>query len=345
MTELRKTKPILRVLSGEALQTRPIWLMRQAGRYLPEYRQLRAEAGDFMKLCFTPKLAAEVTLQPIRRFGFDGAILFSDILVIPHGLGQKLWFAEGEGPKLAKLQPGDFAKLDPSGLMTALSPIMETIDRVKPELPPSVTMLGFAGAPWTVANYMIAGGSSDDSEDLRRFSYRHPSELDALINLLVDATITYLVGQVRAGAEALQLFESWGGTIPSGVVQKYSIDPIARIIAGVRSQCPDTPFIVFPRASGSHYAHYARTGANALSVDFQTSLTGLRMQLPSGMGLQGNLDPMLLATGGTVLDESIEAILRDTQGTPHIFNLGHGIRQETPVAHVQQMIDRVRSAS
>ena len=345
MTELRKTKPILRVLAGEPVSTRPIWMMRQAGRYLAEYRQLRAQAGDFMTLCFTPKHAAEVTLQPIRRFGFDGAILFSDILVIPHALGQKLWFAEGEGPKLTKLEPGDFARLDPGKLMTVLAPIMETIDRVKSELPPSVTMLGFAGAPWTVANYMIAGGSSDDSEDLRRFAYQHPAELDALIELLVDATVTYLVGQVRAGAEALQLFESWGGTIPSGLVEKYSIGPLTRIITEVRRQCPGTPFIVFPRAIGAHYPDYVRTGANALSVDFQTSLSALRGRVPPTLGLQGNLDPMLLATGGKALDATVETILRDTRGTPHIFNLGHGIRQETPVAHVQQMIDRVRSAS
>lgn len=345
MTELRKTKPILRVLAGEALTARPVWMMRQAGRYLAEYRQLRAEAGDFMTLCFTPKLAAEVTLQPIRRFGFDGAILFSDILVIPHALGQKLWFAEGEGPKLAPIEPSNLARLDPSKLMDVLSPILETVDRVKSALPPSVTMLGFAGAPWTVANYMVAGGSSDDSEHLRRFAYQHPRDLDALMDLLVNATVTYLVGQVRAGAEALQLFESWGGTLPAGFVQKYSVEPITRIIRDVRRQCPDTPFIVFPRASGSHYGSYVQTGTNALSADFQSSLTALRKQVPATMGLQGNLDPMLLATGGKALDDAVSAILAETTGTRHIFNLGHGIRQETPIAHVQQMLDRIRSAA
>lgn len=337
-------KPILRVLAGETVSPQPIWLMRQAGRYLSEYRDLRAKAGDFMKLCFTPAYAAEVTLQPIRRFGFDGAILFSDILVIPHALGQKLWFAEGEGPKLAPLDAQAFAKLDARTALPNLAPIFETVARVKASLPPSVTMLGFAGAPWTVANYMIAGGSSDESEHLRKFSYEHPEILSRLMDVLIEATSAYLVEQVRAGAEALQIFESWAGTIPADQLEKNSLAPIRKIISLVREKCPGTPFIVFPRAAGLNYAAYANTtGANAISVDYQTSLSALRKLVQPGTGLQGNLDPVALSRGGAGLDQAIASILQQTQNTPHIFNLGHGIRQETPIENVAHLIRSVRN--
>lgn len=346
MTDHSKTKPILRVLAGEPLSRRPIWFMRQAGRYLPEYRQLRANAGDFMTLCFTPKLASEITLQPIRRFGFDGAILFSDILVIPHALGQKLWFAEGEGPKLEKLAAADFAKLKTSNLLARLAPIFETVVSVRAALPSSVTLLGFAGAPWTVANYMIAGGSSDESEHLRRFMYQHPEGLEGLMDLLVEATSAYLIEQVRAGAEALQVFESWGAAIPANRLDQLSITPIQRIISEVRRHCPDIPFIVFPRGTGARYGDYARlTGTNGLSVDYQTSLAGLKSLVGGKIALQGNLDPMLLATGGSALARAVSEILAATNGSPHIFNLGHGIRQETPLENVQKVIDQIRNVS
>ncbi|MEQ1753548.1 MAG: uroporphyrinogen decarboxylase [Micropepsaceae bacterium] len=339
-------KPILRVLAGETVSPQPIWLMRQAGRYLSEYRDLRAKAGDFMKLCFTPAYAAEVTLQPIHRFGFDGAILFSDILVIPHALGQKLWFAEGEGPKLSPLEPQALAKLDPGTALPNLAPIFETVSKVRANLPPSVTMLGFAGAPWTVANYMIAGGSSDESEHLRKFTYDHPQSLDALLEILIETTSAYLVEQVKAGAEALQIFESWAGTIPADQVGKYSLEPIRRIISLVREKCPGTPFIVFPRGAGLNYADYANTtGTNAVSVDYQTSLTKLRHEIRPGMGTQGNLDPIALSQGGPGLEQAIASILTQTKGQPHIFNLGHGIRQETPIVNVEQLIRSVRKAA
>ena len=337
-------KPILRVLSGKPVSPTPVWLMRQAGRYLAEYRDLRAKAGDFMTLCFTPKYATEITLQPIHRFGFDAAILFSDILVIPHALGQKLWFAEGEGPKLSKLEASDFAKLNSAQVLKNLAPIFETVANVKSALPTNVALIGFAGAPWTVANYMIAGGSSDDSEALRRFSYTHPHELDGLIETLIEATSAYLIEQIKSGAEVLQLFESWAGTVPAPLVEKYSIEPIARIIREVRKFSPNTPFIVFPRGASAQLANYARiTKTNALSIDYQTSFSAIRATTEPTLALQGNLDPLALSVGGQAQAQATEIILHQTRNTPHIFNLGHGIRQETPIAHVEQLIRQIRA--
>ena len=337
-------KALLAVLSGKPVSPTPIWLMRQAGRYLSEYRDLRAKAGDFMTLCFTPDFATEVTLQPIRRFGFDAAILFSDILVIPHALGQRLWFAEGEGPKLEKFGPADFAKMKAATANILLAPVFETVSRVKATLPSNVTLIGFAGAPWTVANYMVAGGSSDDSEDLRRFAATHPANLDGLMETLVEATALYLIEQVRAGAEVLQIFESWGGAIPAGMVDKYSVEPIRKIISRVRNSYPSIPFIVFPRGSGMNLSAYTeRTGANGVSIDFQTSLAKARSIMSPALATQGNLDPMVLAVGGEAQSSAISQILEQTAGTPHIFNLGHGIRQETPIRHVENMIAQVRA--
>jgi uroporphyrinogen decarboxylase len=337
-------KPLLAALAGQAVTPAPIWLMRQAGCYLPEYRQLRAKAGDFMTLCFTPELAAEVTLQPIRRFGFDAAILFSDILVIPHALGQKLWFAEGEGPKLEKMGPADFARMTPEPVTQALAPISDTVARVRAALPPQVALIGFAGAPWTVASYMVAGGSSSDSEDLRRFAATHPHDLDRLIDTLVEATAAYLIAQVKAGAEALQLFESWASTLPAGLVDRCSIAPIRSIIERVRQDCPTIPFIVFPRGAGTHLPLYAMaSGANALGVDYQTDLEWIRRHVPATMALQGNLDPMTLAVGGEAQRQAIATIVAATKAHPHIFNLGHGIRQDTPLENVSLMIEQLRN--
>lgn len=343
MIEHKIQKPILQVLSGQSITPRPIWLMRQAGRYLPEYRELRNQAGDFLSLCFNPALASEVTLQPIRRFGFDAAILFSDILVIPHALGQKLWFVEGEGPKLTPLVPADLAKLKPGNIRIALAPVFETVSIVKAKLPKSTALIGFAGAPWTVANYMIAGGSSDDSIHLRRFAYENTDALDHLFEILVQSTTDYLIAQIEAGAEVLQIFESWAGTIPAGQVQKYSLAPITKIISGIRQHTPAIPIIVFPRAAGTHYARYAtQTGATAISVDTQTSLEMLRAELGPQAILQGNLDPIALICGGKHLATAVDAIVDQTKGTPHIFNLGHGIRPETPLEHVEQLMRLVR---
>lgn len=339
-------KPVLKVLSGQAVTPAPIWLMRQAGRYLPEYRELRARAGDFMTLCFSPAMAAEVTLQPIRRFGFDAAILFSDILVVPHALGQRLHFAEGEGPKLQPWGPTDFARAKPETVGNALEPISETVARVRSALPTDVTLIGFAGAPWTVASYMVAGGSSADSEDLRRFAATNPVELDHLVETLVEATASYLIAQVRAGAEVLQLFESWAATLPAPLVARCSIEPIRRIIERVRSAYPQIPFIVFPRGAGIHLPLYAAaTGANAIGIDFQTGLSSIRDHVPGTIATQGNLDPMVLAVGGPAQDAAVAHVLSETRGHPHIFNLGHGIRQETPVGHVTRMIDQIRAAT
>lgn len=340
-----QTKPVLAVLAGNPVSPNPVWLMRQAGRYLREYKDLRAKAGDFMTLCFTPDYAIEVTLQPIRRFGFDAAILFSDILVIPHALGQRLWFAEGEGPKLERFGPAEFARMNATSANRLLASIFETVAGVKSALPRDVTLIGFAGAPWTVANYMVAGGSSSDSEELRRFAATHPAELDGLMETLIEATALYLIEQVRAGAEVLQLFESWAAAIPAQWVDRYSVEPIRRIIGRVRQTHPAVPFIVFPRGSGLNFSRYAsHTGANGVSIDFQTSLRDARSMMSPRLATQGNLDPMVLAVGGDAQALSVSHILNETAGTPHIFNLGHGIRQETPVAHVENLIAQIRSS-
>ncbi len=319
--------------------------MRQAGRYLPEYRAIRTKATNFLDLCFTPALATEVTLQPIRRFGFDAAILFSDILVVPHALGQKVWFAEGEGPRLDPLTTENIGKLDPSKLRSRLNPVFETISRLRGELPASTTLIGFAGAPWTVATYMIAGRGSDDSTPARTFAYRDPKTFADTIELLVAATTDYLIAQIDAGAEVLQLFESWAGTIPNDHVTAYSIKPIKEIIASVRKHAPHVPIIVFPRAAGANYLSYAaETGATALSIDAHTSLSWAKTAFKPGTVLQGNLDPLALIQGGDALRQSVAGILRDTKGHPHIFNLGHGIRPETPVEHVADMLRLIRNA-
>lgn len=338
----RIEKPILKALLGRPVEPRPIWLMRQAGRYLPEYRELRSKAADFMTLCLTPELAAEVTLQPIRRFNFDAAILFADILLIPHGLGQRVWFAEGEGPKLDPLDFDLLKKLKPANVPTALAPVMETLGRVKHELPRTTTLIGFAGAPWTVATYMIAGGSSDDSTAARLFALQHPDLFTALLDILVDATTQYLIAQVEAGAEVLQLFESWAATIPAGDIDAFSVNPLQRIVAAVRKRAPFVPIIVFPRGAGANYPRYAATSANAISLDAHTSMKWAREQYGPKIALQGNLDPLALIAGGEALTTAVAQLLADTRDTPHVFNLGHGIRPTTPIAHVEQLIAQIR---
>ena len=335
-------KPILNALRGTAVEPRPVWLMRQAGRYLPEYLALRSKASDFMTLCLTPELATEVTLQPIKRFGFDAAILFADILLVPHALGQRVWFEQGEGPKLEPLTDDIRKNFAKHSSMSALAPVYETIARTKAKLPPSTTLIGFAGAPWTVATYMIAGGSSDDSTPARLFALRDPNAFSALIETLIEATATYLIAQVEAGAEALQLFESWAGTIPAAKIDTYSVNPLRRIITKVRERAPNTPIVVFPRGAGANYGAYAHIGAAAISVDAHTPLTWVRGQAGNAT-LQGNLDPLALIAGGGALTAAIDHILDDTRGTPHIFNLGHGIRPETPIAHVEQMLAHIRA--
>jgi len=331
---------MMNVLRGAAIEPRPVWLMRQAGRYLPEYRETRTKAPDFLSLCLNPKLAAEITLQPIRRFGFDAAILFADILLIPHGLGQKVWFATGEGPKLEPLTPETVKTLKRDQVQRTLAPVFETVARVKNDLPKTTALIGFAGAPWTVATYMIAGGSSDDSTPARLFALRHPSAFESLIECLIDSTADYLIAQVEAGAEVLQIFESWAGTIPADSIETFSIEPIRKIVARVHRHAPAVPIIVFPRGAGAHYPRYANTGAAALSVDAQTSPAWVHAQTKKSV--QGNLDPIALIAGGQPLRTAVANLLAETKTTPHIFNLGHGIRPETPLAHVEELLRLIR---
>jgi uroporphyrinogen decarboxylase len=318
--------------------------MRQAGRYLPEYREIRAKTPDFLSLCFTPALATEVTLQPIRRFGFDAAILFSDILVIPHALGQRVWFAEGEGPRLEPLS--SIAGLKPNRTTDALAPVLETVTKVRSQLPQNTTLIGFAGAPWTVATYMTAGRGGDDGNAALALAYRAPEDFKALLDTLVEATAQYLIAQAKAGAEVLQIFESWAATVPAQSVDDFSVQPIKRIIAQVRQSVPDVPIVVFPRGAGASLARYAvETGANAISIDTNTPLATARRAVGPKIALQGNLDPVALIQGGEALRSAVRSILADTKGTPHIFNLGHGIRPETPIAHVEDLLRLIRNTA
>jgi uroporphyrinogen decarboxylase len=341
------TKPLLRVLSGESLPRPPVWMMRQAGRYLPEYRETRAQAGGFLDLCYTPRLAAEVTLQPIRRFGFDAAILFSDILVVPDALGQPVRFEEGEGPRLDPLDsPKDFSRLRTSLDLDRLAPIFEAIRLIKTDLPADVTFLGFCGAPWTLATYMIAGRGTDDQAPARLFAYRNPEAFEELIDLLVESSVTYLCAQLDAGVDAVQIFDSWAGILPAHEFRRWTIDPIARITAGVRAVHPDAKIIGFPRGAGSLYVDFATyAGVDAVSLDTTVDPNWARQAIQSIKPVQGNLDPLVLIAGGPALDEGVDAILSSLAHGPLIFNLGHGITPQTPIAHVEQMLARVRGAN
>jgi uroporphyrinogen decarboxylase len=336
------SKPLLAVLNGERQSVPPIWLMRQAGRYLPEYRELRATKGGFLDLCYDPQAAAEVTLQPIRRFGFDGAILFSDILVIPHALGQKLWFEEGEGPRLAPpLVDGVLSGLE--AVPERLYPIYQTIRRVKADLPPSTSFLGFAGSPWTIATYMVAGQGSKDHQAARSLAYRDPVAFGILIDAIVTATIDYLAKQIEAGVEAVQLFDSWAGSLSPAQFERWVIAPNAAIVAGLRARVPDAKIIGFPKGVGAKLMAYAaETGVDALGIDETIDPDWANANLPKGMPVQGNLDPMALLGGGEALDSAIDHILKAFTDRPHIFNLGHGIVPQVPIAHVEQLLERVR---
>ena len=318
--------------------------MRQAGRYLPEYRQLRAKAGSFLDLCYTPELAAEVTLQPIRRFGFDAAILFSDILIIPHALGLHLDFLEGEGPKLETVTSADeLRKLRTELDAGCIEPVYEALRRVKSELPDEVTLIGFVGAPWTVATYMTAGGGSKDHVEARLWALRDPEGFGQLIDRLVSASIEHLCGQIAAGAEAVQIFDSWAGELPTAEFERWCIDPVVRIVAGVRERYPGFPIIAFPRAAGGKLRQAAaRLRDVAIGLDASEDISAVGDWIPASTPLQGNLDPIALVAGGAVLDAAIDRVLGDFADRPHIFNLGHGIRQETPIAHVERLVARVR---
>ncbi len=340
-------KPILRVLAGESLDPPPFWLMRQAGRYLPEYRETRARAGSFLDLCYRPELAAEVTLQPIRRYGMDAAILFSDILVICDALGQKLDFAEGSGPVLAPLRTADdLERLNPGKAAARYAPVLETVRQVKLALPPEVALIGFAGAPWTVATYMIEGQGGTDFVAAKRMSHEDPILFRRLIDILVEATTGYLIDQIDAGAELLQIFDSWAGALDDSDFAVWSIAPTRAIVTAVKSARPGVPIIGFPRGAGAQYLAYAQeTGVDAVSLDFGVPLDWAASALPKRIALQGNLDPALLLVGGAPLDAAIDRIRRAMKDRPFIFNLGHGVMPATPPEHVARLVERVRAKS
>ena len=338
-------KPLLDVLESNVRRPPPLWMMRQAGRYLPEYREVRQRAGGFLDLCFNPKLAAEVTLQPVRRFGFDAAILFSDILVIPHALGQKVSFEAGEGPRLTPLREmGGLGALRSEIDQAALGPIYETVAQVKAALPNEVTLIGFCGAPWTVATYMIAGRGTPDQAPARIFAYQWPDEFAALIERLVHGSAAYLVQQLKAGAEVLQLFDTWAGVLSPEEFERWCLQPAKKIVAQVRREVPDAKIIGFPRAAGTNLIRYVeQAGVNAVGLDWMIDKTFARTQIQSVVPVQGNLDPLALLAGGGALDRAIDATLEAFCARPFIFNLGHGILPETPIAHVEQMVRRVRA--
>jgi uroporphyrinogen decarboxylase len=335
-------KPLLTVLSGGKTDVLPIWLMRQAGRYLPEYRALRAEKGGFLNLVYDSDAAAEITLQPIRRFGFDGAILFSDILIVPYALGQDLRFEAGEGPRLSPpLVDASLAALQ--AIPERLEPIYRTVEKVKAALPPETTFLGFAGSAWTVATYMIAGQGSKEQAEARRYAYRDPAAFQEIIDAVADTTVDYLSGQVKAGVEAVQLFDSWAGSLSPAQFEQWVIAPNARIVAGFKARHPDVPVIGFPKGAGGKLGAYAReTGVDALGLDETVDPEWAAAELPKDLPVQGNLDPLALIAGGGALETAVARIISAFEDRPHIFNLGHGILQDTPIEHVEQLLRLVR---
>ncbi len=339
------SKAILSVLSGQPVWPPPIWIMRQAGRYLPEYRQVRASVPTFLDLCYRPDLAAEVTLQPIRRFGFDAAILFSDILVVPHALGQDVKFTEGEGPKLDPITSiVDLTRLTDELPLERLNPVFETLDRLKTALPKETTLLGFCGAPWTVASYMIAGKGTPDQAPARLVAYRDPDFMQALINRLVEASCAYLIRQIDAGAEAVQIFESFGAALPPVLFERLSFEPLQRLTVMLKAARPKAKTIVFVRGGAAHLRRLAENGVgDALAIDWSADLSTVLTEIPQTIATQGNLDPLALAAGGQALDNGIDAVLKTAKGRPHIFNLGHGIIPQTPIENVERLIQRVRN--
>lgn len=335
---------LLNVLNGQTEKVPPIWLMRQAGRYLPEYRATRAEAGSFLDLCYNPELATEVTLQPIRRFGFDAAILFSDILVVPDALGRKVDFVQGEGPKLDPISPSEIAQLDPEKVLSGLIPVFETVESIRAALPDETTFLGFCGAPWTVATYMIAGHGTPDQAPARLFARQEPEAFKALIDVLVEASILYLIKQLKSGADAVQIFDSWAGVLDDALFLSASQDPIARIVKGIRAEIPDAKIIGFPKGAGQRLTGFIdATGIDAVGLDWTVPLDWARDEIQTKCALQGNLDPTLLISGGSALDESIDRIMEAWAGGPFIFNLGHGITPQGDIDLVHRLIERVRS--
>ena len=333
---------LLDTLRGSNGVSRPIWLMRQAGRYLPEYRELRAEKGGFLALVYDSEAAAEITVQPLRRFGFDGAILFSDILIVPYAMGQDLQFLVGEGPHLSP-RLVDHALKSLVAVPERLAPIYETVRQVVAQISPQTTMLGFAGSPWTIATYMVNGEGSRDQHETRAYAYRDPAAFQAIIDGIVAVTVEYLDGQIKAGAEAIQLFDSWAGSLAPREFEKWVIAPNAAIVKAVKALHPTVPIIGFPKGSGEKLAAYAReTGVDAVGVDETVDPIWAARELPANMPVQGNLDPLLLLAGGDELEARAIGVLEAFADRPHVFNLGHGIGQTTPIAHVEQLLSVVR---
>jgi uroporphyrinogen decarboxylase len=334
-----QTKPLLRVLTGETVSPAPWWLMRQAGRYLPEYREVRGRAKDFVELCLTPALASELTLQPVRRYGMDAAILFSDILMLPYALGQRLSFRDGEGPVLDPITDNaSVARLNRSGVVPRLEPVLDAVRRVCAALGPETALIGFAGAPWTVATYMVEGGSSRDFRRVKGWAYGDPKGFAALIETLVETTVELLSAQISAGAEIVQLFDSWAGVLPEAAFERWVINPTKGIVGALKSRYPGSPIVGFPRGAGLLYERYAaETGVDAVGLDTTVPAKFACARLRPLAIVQGNLDPVLLVTGGVALKDAVRQMRRDFAGGPWVFNLGHGVMPETPTENVAML--------
>lgn len=340
-------KPLLNVLGGERIDPPPVWMMRQAGRHLPEYLELRARAKDFLDFCYSPSLAAEATLQPVRRYGMDGAILFADILLILDAMGRKVEFIPGEGPRVRPITSAKELDQEPLELvLSRLAPVGETVERVSSRMGERTTLIGFAGAPWTVAIYALEGKGGTDKSGPRRFGYENPRELDAILEVLVEATAHYLVMQAKAGADALMLFESWAEGLPEDAFSRWVVGPTRQLVARLRALGVDLPIIGFPRGCGSLLTGYAQqTGVTAVGVDTAASLKWVNASLPKNMAVQGNLDPLRLLAGGPELDARVREIVASLKGRPHIFNLGHGVLPETPIENVERVLSVLRDGA
>ena len=346
LSEQADRRPFLRPFEHRPTLPPPIWLMRQAGRYLPEYRKVRVQAGSFLNLCYNPELASEVTLQPIRRFGLDAAILFSDILVVPDALGQTVSFVEGEGPRLDPLKStADLARLDKLQVRTKFDLVNETVARTRAALPPEVALIGFCGAPWTVATYMVGGRGSPDQADARLMAYRDPDTFSRLIDLLVETSVQYLSGQISAGADAIQIFDSWAGSLPDNEFDRWVVAPTRRIVREIKARHPNTPIIGFPRAAGEKTTRYVReTDVDGVSCDTAFSLEAMAtLADEEQVVVQGNLDPLLLVAGGEALETRTRQILSALAGRPFVFNLGHGIVPQTPPENVGRLVALIRN--
>ncbi len=331
------------VLGGKQLSPPPIWLMRQAGRYLPEYRALRAQAGSFLDLCFAPELASAVTLQPIERFDFDAAILFSDILVVPLALGRRVWFVEGEGPRLDPIDESGIADLDDGGAEETLAPVLETVRRVRQRLDAGKTLIGFCGAPWTVATYMIAGRGTVDQAPARTFALERPVAFGRLVERLVSLSAEYLIAQLGAGADVVQVFDTWAGVLDEDGFERWCVEPTAEIVRRVKAEYPSAKVIGFPRGAGAKLVRYvAATGIDGVSIDWSVPVDYARDHLQGRVAVQGNLDPMVLKAGGDVLERAVRRIRAGLGDGRFIFNLGHGILPETPIEHVKRLVELVR---